>query len=674
VGVAAEAFAARAAVTPAAQRSAAAPMKIIGPGVIDFELYATCVALDWPENPVRFDAVSSLLYVDRRGAPENTQAGLDAVGKATLLRALIETSRDGDRESWITEVNWPLREGPHSPAGRHVAVDEETQASYLARYYLLMLGSGLVERVYWWQLVARGYGLADRDEGGLRRRPAWHALRFLAATLGGSRALGPLPAAAPLRVHAFEGASGGWLVAWSAADRPWTGNYRGAETSVRSRWKPARDAVERKARGRGRAGVRRGGGTGGRALAAGARAVRPVARGRGPRPDAPRCLLRRLVEIERPRRRCRVVEVAGVLHRLLEALLEQAVAILHGGTLALEDLLGARTILLEPLHQGVERLAAGGSEVRLAVVEDLTGRGVDHQIGGALGADDAKAVGVGHRTILLPSLTLRPRDHDRDQDPAPAPVAGGDDRPRAQGALPRLGARLPVVARQSAPAARGLHLRVQPGVPAAGRGAVALPVFLVAGIFPWAWVSSSLNEATAALANNAALIRRSVFPVELLPLVAVLSNLVNFLLSVPILIGALLVARALGHPVGGPWIVLLPLVIALHLAFLCGTALGLAALAVHFKDVRDLVTNLLTLAFFLTPILYSIDAVPHRALRALIRGTRSRRSWWRIRTCCSTAVRRRRKVWAGMAVAALVAWSIGAWVFDRLSDTLIEAV
>jgi ABC-type polysaccharide/polyol phosphate export permease len=200
------------------------------------------------------------------------------------------------------------------------------------------------------------------------------------------------------------------------------------------------------------------------------------------------------------------------------------------------------------------------------------------------------------------------------------------------------------------------------------------PVFLIAGIFPWAWVASSLNEATTALANNAALIRRSVFPVELLPLVAVLSNLVNFLLSVPILIGALVVARALGHPVGGPWIVLLPLVVALHLPFLCGTALALAALAVHFKDVRDLVTNLLTLAFFLTPILYSIDAVPHAALRALIA--------WNPLTPFVVAYQDvlfygrppAPAVWAGMIVAALVAWSIGAWVFDRLSDTLIEAV
>ena len=188
-------------------------------------------------------------------------------------------------------------------------------------------------------------------------------------------------------------------------------------------------------------------------------------------------------------------------------------------------------------------------------------------------------------------------------------------------------------------------------------------------------MSSSLNEATASLTANAALIRRSVFPVELLPVVAVLSNLVNFLLSVPILIGALLVARALGHPVGGPWIVLLPLVVALHLPFLCGMALGLAALAVHFKDVRDLVSNLLTLAFFLTPILYPVDAVPQSrparagrvepgdAVRARLSGRPllrppARRRW------CGWAWRPRRW-WRGRSAPGCSAGS---------SDTLIEAV
>jgi ABC-type polysaccharide/polyol phosphate export permease len=199
-------------------------------------------------------------------------------------------------------------------------------------------------------------------------------------------------------------------------------------------------------------------------------------------------------------------------------------------------------------------------------------------------------------------------------------------------------------------------------------------VFLVCGLFPWVWVSSSLTEGTASLVTNASLIRRSVFPVQLLPLVPVLSNLVNFLLALPILVGAVIAARALDYPVGGPAILLLPLVVVLQLPFLAGSSLALAALAVHFKDVRDIVSNLLTLGFFLTPILYVVDAVPHAALRAVIQ--------WNPLTPFVVAYQdvlfRGRPpepvTWAGMLAAALVAWTLGAWVFDRLSDTLIEAV
>jgi ABC-type polysaccharide/polyol phosphate export permease len=200
------------------------------------------------------------------------------------------------------------------------------------------------------------------------------------------------------------------------------------------------------------------------------------------------------------------------------------------------------------------------------------------------------------------------------------------------------------------------------------------PVFLVCGLFPWVWVSSSLLEATTSLTSNAGLIRRSVFPVELLPLVPVLANLVNFLLSVPILVLALVAARSLGEPVGGPWIVLLPLVILVHLPFVSGLALALAALAVHFKDVRDIVANLLTLGFFLTPIIYSIDALPHPALRALIQWNPLTPFVLAYQDVLFRGRAPEPPVVAGMVVAAAVAWTLGAWVFDRLSDTLIEAV
>ncbi len=166
-------------------------VEVMGPAVIDFEPHATIALVNRRHPGLHFDVVSNLLYVDRRGAPEKTQFGFDAADKALFLRAIAETGRSCGPRSWITEVNWPLWEGPHSPAGKTVSVDEETQADYLPRYYLLAMCSGGVERVYWWRLIARGYGLISATaDGVLRHRPSFTALQTLIRQTAGSVCMG----------------------------------------------------------------------------------------------------------------------------------------------------------------------------------------------------------------------------------------------------------------------------------------------------------------------------------------------------------------------------------------------------------------------------------------------------------------------------------------------------
>jgi hypothetical protein len=211
----------------------------LGPAVIDFEPHATVGVLNRRHPGVRFDAVASLLYVDRRGAPENTQLGFDSIGKAMLVKAIADTSLNSAPRSWITEVNWPLWEGPHSPAGRSVSVDEASQANYLARFYLLTLTSGTVERVYWWQMIARGYGLiAPQDaqqQGRLRRRASFHALATLANILQGGRFEEVVDSPPGTYLYRFSDAAGEPLLAgWS----------RQGSRSVRLPWEP-REIVER---------------------------------------------------------------------------------------------------------------------------------------------------------------------------------------------------------------------------------------------------------------------------------------------------------------------------------------------------------------------------------------------------------------------------------------------
>jgi len=199
-------------------------VELLGPSVIDFEYHSTIAALNLKGAGYHFDAVSGLLYVDRSGPPEGRQLGFDAVDKVRLLRAIADTGincRQAHGRCWITEMNWPLWEGPHSPAGRNVSVDEDTQADYLVRYYLLTLGTGLVERVFWWQLVARGYGLVDPGEAPRGRcRPSFLALRTMLRELEGCRLEEVLPAPAPARLYRFRRPDGGEVVAgWSPVPR-----------------------------------------------------------------------------------------------------------------------------------------------------------------------------------------------------------------------------------------------------------------------------------------------------------------------------------------------------------------------------------------------------------------------------------------------------------------------
>ena len=159
----------------------------LGPSVIDFEYHFTVQFLGG-HRPFDFDGIAALLYVDRRGSPENRQyRHFDLRRKILLLRAVVEASGHPLVPLHLTEFNWPLRgTGRHSPAGRCVQTDEARQAAYLVLYNLAAAASGCVANTSWWQLVARGYGLLDEDGESWRPRPALAALRTLQVRAVGS--------------------------------------------------------------------------------------------------------------------------------------------------------------------------------------------------------------------------------------------------------------------------------------------------------------------------------------------------------------------------------------------------------------------------------------------------------------------------------------------------------
>ncbi len=132
-------------------------------------------------------------------------------------------------------------------------------------------------------------------------------------------------------------------------------------------------------------------------------------------------------------------------------------------------------------------------------------------------------------------------------------------------------------------------------------------LFMFCGLLPWLWFSSSLLEASNALLVHGNLIKKVLFPAEILPVVAVLANMCHFFFALPIL-GAFLLFHA--RPVQIAELVWFPVVLLVQLVLSLGLGFMLSALTVHFRDLRDILNNLLTLWFFSTPIIYPMSQIP----------------------------------------------------------------
>ena len=153
-------------------------IKLIGSGVIDFEYHYTAHTL-FNFFKYKYNGISSLLYVDRRGAPENMQFIFALTDKIAWLSTMVWLSPKTTNELYITEVNWPISNtAPYAPTSEHECVSEELYADYMLRYHLLAFASQQVESLSWHQLIAPGYGLVDNRKN-ITKRAAFTTYKYM---------------------------------------------------------------------------------------------------------------------------------------------------------------------------------------------------------------------------------------------------------------------------------------------------------------------------------------------------------------------------------------------------------------------------------------------------------------------------------------------------------------
>jgi len=209
-------------------------------------------------------------------------------------------------------------------------------------------------------------------------------------------------------------------------------------------------------------------------------------------------------------------------------------------------------------------------------------------------------------------------------------------------------------------------------LPARVEGLEPYALFLFCGILPWTWFSSSILESANVLISGGNLIKKVLFPAEILPIVTVLANLVHFLLGLPILVIFLIWYQRVPDAAGLIWF---PVVLLVQLVLTLGIALIVSALTVHFRDIKDILSNLVTFWFFATPIIYQMKDMPSELGRRLLnlnpfthlaisyqeilfyRGGFGHWKWL-----------------VALGVASVGLFLLGYFLFDRLRDSFAEEV
>lgn len=128
---------------------------------------------------------------------------------------------------------------------------------------------------------------------------------------------------------------------------------------------------------------------------------------------------------------------------------------------------------------------------------------------------------------------------------------------------------------------------------------------VLTALVPWMWTAKVLERSSAALTDHGAVIRKTGFAREVIPVSVVLSSFGAFLVAGVVLFTLLTIF--ITWP--GPAYAVLPLVMLIHLLILMGAALLLSLAGVHFRDIQPLMRVVVSLGFFLTPIFYTTGLV-----------------------------------------------------------------
>jgi len=134
-------------------------------------------------------------------------------------------------------------------------------------------------------------------------------------------------------------------------------------------------------------------------------------------------------------------------------------------------------------------------------------------------------------------------------------------------------------------------------------------LYVISGILPWAFFSTSLSIGMESIVNNQSLLNKIPIPSHVFPFTEVITNFINLILGLPVVIAIFFIY---GAPGGWSFLVI-PFFLVLLFFQTYGLVLILSVLFVYFRDLRHMMNVIIQMWLYLTPILYKIEMLPDTA-------------------------------------------------------------
>ena len=204
---------------------------------------------------------------------------------------------------------------------------------------------------------------------------------------------------------------------------------------------------------------------------------------------------------------------------------------------------------------------------------------------------------------------------------------------------------------------------------AAELGGIAFSQRIFAGLMVFNLFNEMIARAPTLVLDQANLVKKVFFPLELLPFIVMGSALFHFFLSATILVGSVVVF----NQTLSVYLLLLPVVILPLLPLILGLSWFLAALGVYLRDIGQIVTLLVSLLMFMSPIFYSTQSLSPKwqywlnlnPLTHVIENLRA--------ITFTDAPPNWTHWWIGLGVGCVVA-VVGAWTFNRTRDGFADVI